>query len=140
MPALGLGDEASDSGQGVGNVFGEKGQSAEDGNRDHCEHDAILRHRLPVLAVSERREQVEKPQHLFRLPSAVTREGKRTTVRGFRADEKQVELFGHAGGTSVLRLGVAAPPVGSVATQHRPVADGPESLASVIPRDVPYIE
>jgi hypothetical protein len=35
---------------------------------------------------------------------------------------------------------VAAPPVGFVAKQHRPRANGPESLTLRIPAPVPYIE
>src|SRR5918992_4577572 len=118
MPTSVLGDVPGDPGHGVDDVSGEKSERAEDGDRDHCEHDAILRHRLPLLTLSQRSEQVKKLQHLFHLPSASTRGKERIEQLQIRAGVERVGFSGHAGGTSVAL--VSAWPrrllIGSVAT------------------------
>jgi hypothetical protein len=64
----------------------------------------------------------------------VTKETKRIAVLLIGAGEAVGDRFGHAGKTSVKRLGVAAPPYGSVANDHRAETNAAESLASVISR------
>src|SRR5512132_2795533 len=61
-----LGDVTRDTGHGVDDVAGEQRESAENGDGDHGQDDAVLRHRLPVLTL----ERVKKLQHLIHLPSS----------------------------------------------------------------------
>ena len=65
-PCSVLGDVTGDPGHGVHDVSREERESAENGDRDHGQHDAVLRHRLPVFAL----KRVEKLQHLIHLPSS----------------------------------------------------------------------
>ena len=61
-----LGDVTRDTGNGVDDVAGEKRECAENGDGNHGQDDAVLRHRLPVLTL----ERVKKLQHLIHLPSS----------------------------------------------------------------------
>src|SRR5262249_22510701 len=61
-----LGDVTGDPGNRVDDVAGEERECTENGDRNHGQHDAVLRHRLPVLTL----ERVKKLQHLIHLPSS----------------------------------------------------------------------
>src|SRR3954454_17069605 len=69
--AKGLADVGRDAVDRVHDVAVEKRERAEDGNGDHGQDDAVLRHRLPVLAVDPL-EVVEELQQLVHLPSGGT--------------------------------------------------------------------
>jgi len=68
----------------------ERSARAVNGDRNHGQNDAVLGHRLPILALAKRSEHVEELQHLIHLlpPSQACLAARQGTTTGERGEWK----------------------------------------------------